>query len=106
MAWTPPGLVAGTLVLRMVPEPALEVLVALAVLAAVALRLHARPRPRTWSHARSAATAVTSGVLSTSTGIQAAGRRLFAALYGERYEHAAFAVLALTALVAIVAAIA
>ncbi len=69
VAWATPGLVAGAIVLRLVPERALEVLVALAVLSAVALRLRWRPRARGWSHRRAAMSALTSGVLSTSTGI-------------------------------------
>jgi uncharacterized membrane protein YfcA len=164
VGWTVPGLVAGALVLRAVSERALEVLVALAVLAAVGLRLRAPPRSRPWSHARTAVTALTSGVLSTSTGIggpplvfhllgrglprvrmrdtlavvwvaggllsasvlvvtgafalpgqmplllaatvvgYAAGRRLFAALYGERYERVVLGALAATAVIALVAA--
>jgi uncharacterized protein len=69
VAWTVPGLLLGTLVLRFTPEHALKILVLVAVLAAVALRLRRRPRMRRWSPRRSAATGVTSGVLSTSTGI-------------------------------------
>ena len=70
VAWATPGLLAGAIVLRLVPERALEVLVALAVLAAVGLRLRLRrPRVREWSHRRAAVSALTSGVLSTSTGI-------------------------------------
>jgi uncharacterized membrane protein YfcA len=165
VAWTVPGLLAGALVLRAVPERALEVLVALAVLAAVGLRLRSASRPRPWSHPRTAVTALASGVLSTSTGIggppvvfhllgrglsrvvmrdtlavvwlvggmlsasvllvtgtfalppemplllaatlvgYAAGRRIFAALYGERYERVVLGALTATASVALVAAL-
>jgi len=164
IGWAVPGLLAGALLLRAIPERALEVLVALAVLAAVGLRLRSRPRFRPWSHSRAAVTAFTSGVLSTSTGIggpplvfhllgrglprtlmrdtlavvwmvggmlsasvllvtgsfalppemplllvatligHGAGRRIFAALYGERYERAVLGALALTAVIALVVA--
>lgn len=165
IGWTVPGLVAGALVLRAVPERALEVLVAVAVLAAVGLRLRSRAQRRCWSHSRTAVTALTSGVLSTSTGIggpplvfhllgrgfsrvlmrdtlavvfvvggmlstgvllatgsftlpaemplllaatligYGAGRRIFAALYGERYERVVLGALVLTAVIALVAAV-
>ncbi len=164
VAWATPGLVAGAIALRLVPERALEALVALAVLSAVALRLRSRPRARAWSHRRAAVSALTSGVLSTSTGIggpplvfhllgrglpaaamrdtlaivfvaggalsatalaltgsfalpeempllvaatlvgYTAGRRVFAALYGERYDRAVLGALAVTAMIALVAA--
>jgi uncharacterized membrane protein YfcA len=69
VSWTVPGLLVGTVVLRVVPEHALKILVLAAVLLAVALRLRGPARERRWSHRRSAATGVTSGVLATSTGI-------------------------------------
>jgi uncharacterized protein len=166
VAWAVPGLLAGVLLLRAVPERALEMLVACVVLAAVALRLRSPPQARPWSHPRAAVSAVSSGVLSTSTGIggpplvfhllgrglspvpmrdtlavvwlfggvlsavillvtetlvlpdempmllaatligYAAGRRIFAAFYGERYERAVLGVLTATALIALVAAVA
>ncbi len=164
VAWTLPGLVAGAFLLRVVPERAFEVLVGLAVLAAVGLRLRTPPPPRPWSHPRTAVTALTSGVMSTSTGIggpplvfhllgrgmtrvpmrdtltvvwlaggtltvsvllatgafalpaempllaaatlagYVAGRRIFAGLYGERYERVVLGALAVTAVIALVAA--
>jgi uncharacterized protein len=164
VTWSVPGLLAGAFLLGAAPERALEVVVALVVLAAVALRLLRRPRRRPWSHSRAATTGLTSGVLSTSTGIggpplvfhllgrrlpstamrdtlaaiwlaggvlsaatllatgafalpagtlvlvaatlvgHTLGRRLFAALYGDRYERVVLAALALTALAAVITA--
>ena len=69
VAWSLPGLLVGVLVLRLVPERGLAVLVLASVIAAVLLRLRAPVRIRQWSSARAAATGVTSGVLSTSTGV-------------------------------------
>lgn len=69
VGWSLPGLVAGAVLLKVVPERALEVLVLTAVLAAVALRLRAPAPARAWSPRRSAAAGMTSGVLATSTGI-------------------------------------
>ena len=69
VAWSVPGLLAGAILLSAVPERPLEVLVAVVVLLAVGLRLSGAPRRRPWSHPRAATTGLTSGVLSTSTGI-------------------------------------
>lgn len=69
VGWSLPGLVAGAVILKVAPEGALEVLVLAAVMAAVAARLRAPGPARAWSPRRSAATGMTSGVLSTSTGI-------------------------------------
>ena len=69
VAWSLPGLLVGVLVLRLVPERGLAVLVLASVIAAVLLRLRAPVRIRQWSSTRAAATGVTSGVLSTSTGV-------------------------------------
>jgi uncharacterized membrane protein YfcA len=164
VGWTLPGLVAGALVLRVASERPLTILVALVVLAAVALRLRSAPRSHPWSHRRTAVAALTSGVLSTSTGVggpplvfhllgrgwsrglmrdtltvvwvlggilsagaliitgtftlpsmmpgllvatligYVAGRRIFAMLYGDRYERVVLGALAVTAAVALVSA--
>jgi uncharacterized membrane protein YfcA len=69
VGWSLPGLLIGVLVLRLVPERGLTVLVLASVIAAVLLRLRAPVRVRRWSPARAAATGMTSGVLSTSTGV-------------------------------------
>jgi len=71
VAWSLPGLAVGALALRALPERPLSVLVALAVLAALALRVRARSRgvearPRAW-HAPAAG--VSSGALATSTSL-------------------------------------
>jgi uncharacterized membrane protein YfcA len=73
VAWSLPGIAAGALVLRGVPERPLSALVALAVLAGLALRVRARrgaagagPPPRRW-HAPVAG--LSSGALSTSTSL-------------------------------------
>src|SRR5918992_3467616 len=70
VGWSLPGLLAGALLLGVAPERALKVLVAVVVMVAVGLRLlGAPPRLLPWSHPRAAATGLTSGALSTSTGI-------------------------------------
>jgi uncharacterized protein len=69
IGWSLPGLLAGVVVLRLVPERGLAVLVLVAVIATVLLRVRTPARVRPWSPARAAATGVTSGVLSTSTGV-------------------------------------
>lgn len=73
VAWSLPGLALGALALRELPERPLSVLVALAVLAALGLRVRARsrpdgvvPRPRRW-HGPVAGLA--SGALATSTSL-------------------------------------
>jgi uncharacterized membrane protein YfcA len=71
VAWSLPGLALGALALRELPERPLSVLVALAVLAALALRVRSRsrglaPGPRRW-HAPVAG--VASGALATSTSL-------------------------------------
>ncbi len=69
VAWSVPGLALGALALRELPERPLSVLVALAVLAALALRLRSRalaPRARGW-HAPVAG--ISSGALATSTSL-------------------------------------
>ncbi len=71
VAWSVPGLAAGALALRELPERPLSALVALAVLAALALRVRARTRvlqlrPRRW-HVPLAGAA--SGALATSTSL-------------------------------------
>jgi uncharacterized protein len=164
-AWSLPGLAAGAVLLRAVPERAIELLVAVVVLVALALRLRAPRQGRPPSRARTAAAGLASGALSTSTGIGGPplvfhllarglppavmrdtlvatflaasafagavlaaagafklpggmplliavtavgyfiGRRVFAALYGERYERVVLMVLALTALAALAAAV-
>ncbi len=165
IAWTVPGLLAGALALRVVPERALALLVAVVVLVAVALRLGARAPARAGrpSAGRTAVVGLASGTLGASTGLsgppvafhllgrgldparmrdtlavvfmagyvltaaalvatgafalpaelplllactvagQVAGRPVFAALHGERYERAVLAVLALTGVLALVA---
>ena len=69
VGWSLPGLLAGALLLGVAPERALKVLVAVVVMVAVGLRLLGAPRRLPWSHPRAAATGLTSGALSTSTGI-------------------------------------
>jgi len=82
VAWTLPGLVLGVVALRALPARALEVLVAIVVLAAVGLRLRLRagPGPRVRASpppraapappaGRTAAAGLASGALSTSTGV-------------------------------------
>jgi uncharacterized membrane protein YfcA len=72
LAWSLPGLALGALALRELSEQLLSVLVALAVLAALALRVRSRSRPpgravrRGW---QAPAAGVTSGALSTSTSL-------------------------------------
>lgn len=74
LAWSLPGLALGALALRALPEQLLSALVALAVLAALALRMRAHsrdpglqlPRPRAW---QAPAAGITSGALSTSTSL-------------------------------------
>lgn len=69
--WSVPGIALGVLALREVPERPLSVLVAIAVLAALALRVRdgraeAPRRPRTW-HVPAAG--FSAGALSTSTSL-------------------------------------
>jgi uncharacterized membrane protein YfcA len=72
LAWSLPGLALGTLALRELSEQLLSVLVALAVLAALAVRVRSRSRdlpvavPRAW---QAPLAGVTSGALSTSTSL-------------------------------------
>lgn len=75
LAWSLPGLALGALALRELSEQLLSVLVALAVLAALVVRVRARSReprseqaarPRAW---QAPAAGITSGALSTSTAL-------------------------------------
>lgn len=73
VGWSLPGLALGALALRELPERVLSVLVALAVLAALALRLRSRvrrravaARPRAW---QAPVAGAMSGALSTSTSL-------------------------------------
>lgn len=75
VAWSVPGLVAGALALRELPERLLSALVGLAVLAGLAVRLHsgggaaggaAPPRARSW---RAPAAGAASGALATATSL-------------------------------------
>jgi uncharacterized membrane protein YfcA len=71
VVWSLPGIVAGVLVLRSVPEQPLSVVVALAVLAGLALRVRSRrsdalPAPRSWHVPAAGASA---GALGTSTSL-------------------------------------
>lgn len=69
VAWSLPGLALGAMALRTVPERALSLLVAVAVLAGLALRVRARGarvRPRRW---HLVAAGSTSGALATSTSL-------------------------------------
>ncbi len=73
-AWALPGLAAGVLLLDRLPERALEVAVGVAVLAAVAVRQRNSRRPAqpdrvTARDARTIATGVASGALTTTVGI-------------------------------------
>lgn len=163
VGWSVPGLLVGALLLGALPERGLKVLVAVVVLLGVGLRLLGASRQRGWSHPRAATAALTSGVLSTSTGIggpplvfhllgrglpralmrdtlavvwlaggvlsaaalvatgtfslppefpylvvatlvgYVVGRRLFATLYGDRYERVVLGALTVTAVIALVA---
>ncbi|HVL31678.1 MAG TPA: TSUP family transporter [Solirubrobacteraceae bacterium] len=73
VGWSLPGLAAGALALRALPERALSALVALAVLAGLALRLRARRRARAASVSpppwQAAAAGAASGALATSTSL-------------------------------------
>jgi uncharacterized membrane protein YfcA len=70
LAWSLPGLALGALALRELSEQLLSVLVALAVLAALALRARSRPPGRAVRRGWQApAAGVTSGALSTSTSL-------------------------------------
>jgi len=71
VAWSLPGLALGALALRELPERPLSALVALAVLAALALRVRSRsrgraPSPRRW---HGPVAGVASGALATSTSL-------------------------------------
>lgn len=71
VAWSVPGLAAGAVALRELPERPLSALVAAAVLAGLALRLRARrpagaPRARPW---QLPAAGLSSGALATSTSL-------------------------------------
>jgi uncharacterized membrane protein YfcA len=71
VAWSLPGLALGALALRELPERPLSALVALAVLAALVLRVRSRsrglaPRPRRWQRPVAGAA---SGALATSTSL-------------------------------------
>lgn len=77
LAWSLPGLALGALALRELSEQLLSMLVALAVLAALGVRLRARSRPRSPASAAAAprrawqppAAGIASGALSTSTSL-------------------------------------
>jgi len=74
LAWSLPGLALGALALRELSEQLLSALVALAVLAALALRLRSRPRaqdarPQTGRGWQAPAAGILSGALSTSTSL-------------------------------------
>ena len=74
VAWSLPGLVLGALALRELPDHVLTVAVAVAVVAALVLRLRARRAPPRASAAppggwRAAVAGATSGALATSTSL-------------------------------------